>query len=163
MSYAATSQTMPIVTAYDTLGEEGLRHSLRQTKSKAIFLDPSLIPTFSACLKDAAIQYVIYNSDSQPAQGDLDKIKSVNSNVTVVGFEELRKSGEDNPVDAVPPTPEDLLCVMYTSGSTGPPKGVELKHKAVVAASKSPQSKPYISDTNLLSSGWCWSRCWSML
>lgn len=139
MSYGAGSQTMPIVTAYDTLGEDGLRHSLVQTKSKAIFLDPSLISTFSACLKDAeAIQYVIYNSDNEIGQGDLDKIKSGNPNVTVIGFEELRKSGEDNPVDAVPPTPEDLLCVMYTSGSTGPPKGVLLKHKAVVAASKPP-------------------------
>ncbi|KAL9621204.1 MAG: hypothetical protein Q9160_004337 [Pyrenula sp. 1 TL-2023] len=135
MSYGASSQTMPIVTAYDTLGEEGLRHSLLQTKSRAIFLDPSLIPTFSACLKDATtIEYVIYNSDSQPAQSDIDKVKSINQNVTVVSFEEIRKSGEDNPVDVVTPTPEDLLCVMYTSGSTGAPKGVLLKHKAVVAA-----------------------------
>ena len=38
-------------------------------------------------------------------------------------------------VDPVPPAPEDLCCIMYTSGSTGPPKGVPLKHKAVLAAS----------------------------
>ena len=34
---------MPIVTAYDTLGEEGLTHSLQETNATAIFLDGHLI------------------------------------------------------------------------------------------------------------------------
>lgn len=134
----AGSQSMPIVTAYDTLGEEGLRHSLVQTQSKAIFLDPTLIPTLSNCLKDAkTIQTVIYNTDSDVKKEHLEKLKSDFSHLTVVSIDELKKAGEESPVDPVPPNPEDLCCVMYTSGSTGPPKGVLLKHKAVVAASKS--------------------------
>jgi len=36
---------MPIVTAYDTLGEEGLTHSLQETGAIAIFLDGHLIKT----------------------------------------------------------------------------------------------------------------------
>jgi long-chain acyl-CoA synthetase len=34
---------MPIITAYDTLGEEGLTHSLQETNAVAIFLDGHLI------------------------------------------------------------------------------------------------------------------------
>lgn len=49
-------------------------------------------------------------------------------------FEELRHLGEKNPVDPVHPSPEDLCCIMYTSGSTDVPKGVPIKHKAVIAA-----------------------------
>ena len=132
------SQSLPIVTAYDTLGEEGLRHSLVQTGSKAIFLDPNLLNTLGNCLKDAKeIKRVIYNTDTQVKQADLDKLKKDFDYITILSFEELRKLGEENPTDTVPPKPEDLCCIMYTSGSTGPPKGVPLKHKAVVAASMS--------------------------
>jgi long-chain acyl-CoA synthetase len=148
MAHAAASQSMPIVTAYDTLGEEGLRHSLVQTKSKAIFLDAALLKTVGNCLKDAqSIKYVIYNVNEEPKKADLEKLKSDYPHLTVLNFEELRQAGETNMVDPVPPAPEDLACVMYTSGSTGPPKGVLIRHKAVVASMAGVQTimGPYIS------------------
>lgn len=135
MSHAAGSQTMPIVTAYDTLGEEGLRHSMVATKAKAIFLDPHLLPTLNNVLKDATeIRTVIWNSQHQVKQDHIDKIKAAYPNVEVMSFDELRALGKENPVEPVPPKPEDLCCIMYTSGSTGTPKGVPLKHSNVVAA-----------------------------
>ena len=135
MSHGAASQSLPVVTAYDSLGEDGLRHSLNQTRSMAIFLDPNLIPTLLKVLKDVkAIRYVIYNNTPEPKQEDMDKLRSAREGLRVLSIDELRKMGEDNPVDPVPPTSEDLACIMYTSGSTGPPKGVSVKHKAIVAA-----------------------------
>lgn len=148
MAHGASSQTMPIVTAYDTLGEEGLRHSLLQTESKAIFLDPSLLSTLGRCLKDAkSIKYVIYNVNEEPKKGDLEKLQSEYPDLKVLSFEELRQAGESNMVDPVPPTPDDLACIMYTSGSTGPPKGVLIRHKSVIAAMAGVQTiiGPYIS------------------
>lgn len=128
---------MPIVTAYDTLGEQGLKHSLVATEAKAIFLDPHLIPTLVNPLTEAKdIKYVIWNSQNDVKQADVDKLKQAHAHLEILSFEDLRKLGESNPVDAVPPTPEDLCCIMYTSGSTGTPKGVPLKHKAVVGASE---------------------------
>jgi long-chain acyl-CoA synthetase len=135
MAHAAASQSMPIVTAYDTLGEEGLRHSLIQTQSKAIFLDAGLLKTLGKCLKDArSIKSVIYNVNEEPKKADLDMLKTEYPDIQVLNFEEVRQLGESNMVDPVPPTAEDLACVMYTSGSTGPPKGVKIKHKGVIAA-----------------------------
>lgn len=138
MSHGAVSQSMPIATAYDTLGEEGLKHSLVQTRAKAIYCDPHLLPTLANPLKEAKeIKYVVYNSEGEVKQEHIDKLKGDLTYLEVLGFEDLRKLGENNPVEPVPPKPEDLCCIMYTSGSTGPPKGVPLKHKAVVAASMS--------------------------
>jgi len=135
LSHGAASQSMPIVTAYDTLGEEGLRHSMVATKAKAIFLDPHLLPTLNNVLKIATdIQVVIWNHQHKANQTHIDNLKSAFPHLTILSHEELQKLGKENPVDPVPPTPEDLCCIMYTSGSTGTPKGVPLKHKNVVAA-----------------------------
>lgn len=135
MSHAAASQSMPIVTAYDTLGEEGLRHSMVATGAKAIFLDPHLIPTLGNVLKDATeVRYMIWNSQNQIKDDHVNALKSNFPHVSVISFKDLEKLGKENPSDPVPPQPEDLCCIMYTSGSTGTPKGVPLKHSNVIAA-----------------------------
>jgi long-chain acyl-CoA synthetase len=134
---------MPIVTAYDTLGEEGLKVSLVAAKAKAIFLDAHLLENLINPFKEAKeIQFVIYNTDpgNEVKQSDIDSLKAAHDHLTILSFEELRQLGENNPVEAVPPSPEDLCCVMYTSGSTGPPKGVMILHKNIIATSTSCKS-----------------------
>ncbi|KAJ5281695.1 Long-chain-fatty-acid--CoA ligase 1 [Penicillium angulare] len=153
MSHGAASQSITIVTAYDTLGEEGLKHSLKQTASDAIFLDPALIKSLLKVLGDIpSIKRIIYNTDNEVKQEDLDKLKSDFSHIEVLSIEDLRKSGEENPVDPVPPTPEDLCCIMYTSGSTGAPKGVSLTHANVIAATAGVNQVvgPYIDTSDSL-------------
>lgn len=153
MSHGTGSQSMTIVTAYDTLGEDGLKHSIVQTSSVAMFCDPNLIPSVANVLKDApSIKHIIWNSHLEPKQADLDRLKNEYEGINVISFEELRKLGEENPVDPVPPAPEDLCCIMYTSGSTGPPKGVPLTHANVIAATAGINAivGPYIGPSDAL-------------
>ncbi|KAI1978533.1 long-chain fatty acid-CoA ligase [Ophidiomyces ophidiicola] len=135
LALGAGSQSITIVTAYDSLGEDGLKHSLLETHSSTIFLDPHLIPVITNVLKDAKdIKHVIYDTSSEVKPEHLEKLKTEFPHVTSMSFEDLRKLGEDNLVEPVPPSRDDLCCIMYTSGSTGPPKGVPLRHRNVVAA-----------------------------
>jgi len=135
MAHGAGSQSMTIVTAYDTLGQEGLTHSLVQTHAKAIFLDPHLLPQLMNPLDKATeVHYIIYNTESPVKSEHIDKLKDKHPRLTILSFEDLVKLGQEKKHDPVPPSPEDLMGIMYTSGSTGPPKGVPLLHKAVVAA-----------------------------
>ncbi|KAG8531666.1 uncharacterized protein KY384_003297 [Bacidia gigantensis] len=135
MSHGAVSQSIAIATAYDTLGEEGLKHSLVQVEAKAIYCDPHLLGNLVNPLTEATnVKLVIYNDDGEPKQENINKLKALSSSPQVLSFEELRKLGEENPVEPTPPSPEDLCCIMYTSGSTGTPKGVPLKHKSVLAS-----------------------------
>ncbi|CAK1363824.1 unnamed protein product [Cercospora beticola] len=142
-AHGAQSQSMPIVTAYDTLGEEGLKHSLQQTHAKAIFLDPHLLVKLIKPLQETKdIQHVIYNDDNSPTRQVTDeqtkenvqKLKEAHPHLTVNSFTEFIELGKQNKVEPTPPSPDDLCCIMYTSGSTGAPKGVLLTHKNVIAA-----------------------------
>ncbi|CAZ85687.1 unnamed protein product [Tuber melanosporum] len=132
--FRCASQSLPIVTAYDTLGESGLTHSLVQTEAKAIFLDSQLLPRLVSPLKEATrVRYVIYNSDQQVKQEHIDKLKEAHERLRIISIDELVKLGQENPIEPDPSGPEDLFGIMYTSGSTGTPKGVPLLQKNVIA------------------------------
>lgn len=136
LSQACGSQSISIVTAYDTLGPDGLEHSLLQSGANAMYIDPQLLKTAAGPLKKAkGIKFVIYNNASHFSDGtEVEAFKQANPDITLINIEEVRQLGEDNPVDTVEPSPEDLYCIMYTSGSTGLPKGVPMTHGNIIAA-----------------------------
>ncbi|CCE63946.1 hypothetical protein TPHA_0G01090 [Tetrapisispora phaffii CBS 4417] len=144
----AQSQSIPIVTAYDTLGESGLTHSLIQSESKAIFTDNSLLATLINPLKTAnSIKYIIHtekiDSNDKRQNGKIyqdpfnavEKIKEIRPDIQFFHYDQIIKLGKDSKgeIEPHPPKPEDLSCIMYTSGSTGDPKGVPITHANLVA------------------------------
>ncbi|KAH0343545.1 putative AMP-binding enzyme, partial [Aureobasidium melanogenum] len=136
VAHGAISQSITIVTAYDTLGEEGLSHSLKQTNARAIFLDPALLPRITKVLDQVPhIRAIIYNDVAPQSinQNHVSELNKAHPNVRLLSFDEFFEAGSKLATDPVPPTANDLACIMYTSGSTGSPKGVLLKHKNIVA------------------------------
>ncbi|KAK2033906.1 AMP-binding enzyme [Colletotrichum zoysiae] len=136
MSHACGSQSISIVTAYDTLGASGVEHSLLQSNAEAMYIDPQLLKTAAGALKKAEnVKFVVYNDNSIFSDGtEVDAFRKANPDIKLLSIEEVRALGEENPVDTVEPSPEELFCIMYTSGSTGPPKGVPMTHEGTVAA-----------------------------
>ncbi|OTA62386.1 long-chain-fatty-acid-CoA ligase [Hypoxylon sp. EC38] len=136
MSHGCASQSITIATAYDTLGPDAVEYSLTQTAAKAMYTDPHLLKTAGRPLKNAKdVKFLIYNDTSNIPISDkeLDDFKSANSYLNIISYSDLVALGEANPVDPVPPKASDLCCIMYTSGSSGTPKGVPITQEGIVA------------------------------
>lgn len=143
---ACQSQSIPIVTAYDTLGEAGITHSLVQTESVAVFTDNALLANLINPLKKAkAVKFIIHSEEINPedkrqdgelyanAQKAKEEILAIRPDIKIISLDEVLALGKHADVAVHPPKPEDLSCIMYTSGSTGDPKGVVLKHENIVS------------------------------
>lgn len=148
MFIAAQSQNIPVVTAYDTLGEKGLIHSMVQTGTTAMFTDNQLLQSLIKPVQEVKeMKYIIYNepvseSDKrqnsklyQNAKNAITKLKEVRPDIKLYSFDEILELGKAAKDEIEPhlPKPSDVSCIMYTSGSTGEPKGVVLTHANIVA------------------------------
>ncbi|OCF41417.1 hypothetical protein I317_04808 [Kwoniella heveanensis CBS 569] len=127
-----------ITTAYTTLGEEGLLTSLVEPEVELCFCGEEQLGLISRVIERAGrVRYVVYDGGKRA-----DKVSSKLSKVLdsrggrVLTYDQLKQTGVDKPVQdfGSKPTAGDLFCIMYTSGSTGAPKGVLLTHGNIIAS-----------------------------
>jgi len=114
--------TVPI---YDTFGETECKYIMEQAEVKAVFVSAENASKVLEWGKTVASlkKVIVWGNASE------DLLK----NEMVIAFDEAVKLGKASPSDPRPPAAEDLAIIMYTSGTTGMPKGVMLTHAALVA------------------------------
>jgi len=136
MAHSCASISITIATAYDTLGADGLAHSFNEPNCVGVFTNAELLPVVTRVLpKTPSIKYVIY--DGEPPSNVLESLGAAQSDVKVYSIGQLRELGKDKPTEALEarrPKSDSVACIMYTSGSTGPPKGVVITHANLVAS-----------------------------
>ncbi|KAJ3051855.1 long-chain fatty acid-CoA ligase, partial [Rhizophlyctis rosea] len=132
-AHGCFTQNMTITTAYDTLGQEGLTYSLNECEVSTIVTNDGLLSMIQKIAPDVpTLKRVIY--DGKPDEAVVAKLKASHAHLEFYTLDEVRGLGKENPLPHVVPKPQDVCCIMYTSGSTGNPKGVMLTHENVVSS-----------------------------
>ncbi|KAK5832204.1 long chain acyl-CoA synthetase 9, chloroplastic-like [Gossypium arboreum] len=123
---ACFRRNVTVVTIYASLGEEALCHSLNETEVTTLICgakELKKLVNLSGQLDK--IKHVICMDDEIPT--------AASGRWAVTSFADVQRTGYENPVDADLPIAADVAVIMYTSGSTGLPKGVMLTHGNILA------------------------------
>uniref|UniRef100_A0A914H0L8 long-chain-fatty-acid--CoA ligase n=1 Tax=Globodera rostochiensis TaxID=31243 RepID=A0A914H0L8_GLORO len=131
---------LPIVTVYPTLGDEAIAFAMGECDAVLMFTSRSLLPKALSSINNCPqLKRIVYFSEqhtlAEIADEATDEIKEAfnNDGRELYTFNALRALGHSQTKFERNVNADDPAMIMYTSGTTGNPKGVLLSHRNIIA------------------------------
>ncbi|KAF0874008.1 ACSL5 ligase, partial [Crocuta crocuta] len=132
---ACYTYSMVAVPLYDTLGEEAIIYIVNKANISTVICDtPQKASILIENVKKGRTPGLKLIILMDPFEDDL-KERGEKNGVEILSLFDAENLGKENFRKPVPPRPEDLSVICFTSGTTGDPKGAMLTHENVVTNS----------------------------
>ncbi|PLB33800.1 putative AMP-binding enzyme [Aspergillus candidus] len=138
---ACMSQGLYSVSIYDVLAPDATEYIINHAELSCVVTSLPHVPTLlklKPMLPNLKMIVCLDPIDAgeQPGQSKRALLESVaaGQDVSIYTIDEVEQLGAASKRPYNPPAPSDIVTINYTSGTTGPPKGVVLTHENSVAA-----------------------------
>jgi len=121
------------VALYDTFGPENLEYCVNHAELRLVVGSYDKLLNLLKNVKETPLKHLV--ALNEVSKKELKEIKPLAEEKGIEFFKwsELLKKGKQNPCEPTPAEPDDLAILMYTSGTTGHPKGVMLTNKNMIS------------------------------